>query len=697
MIDRTDGRESRVLIRLVGSFAVEKDGMRGAVGGRAATLLKLLTVERGHAVPTDRVVEVLWGDCPPKRPVENVATLVSRLRRTLGPEAVTGGRRGYRLGVPPAVSVDLDEAAALTAEAESRLAKDEAAVAVAAATRAIDLLDGGAVLDGDNDAPWAAPARGEAAGLLRRALHAAATAALRIAEPGRARRAAEAAVAADPFDEAAHRLLMRAHTEAGEPARALLAYERLRDLLAAELGTDPAAETRAMHLAVLREQPPAPLGGAVKPGAVKPGAVQAGAAKAGAAKEGTAKEGAGPLTGAVKAGAVKDGAVKEGAAKEGAAALAARAEAEAALPGRAEEVAGISQAWAAAVAGRTGALLIVGEAGIGKSRLAEEAVRVARTTGGTILRARCHESERSLFLQPFTDALTPPITRLAGPVLRDMVGDGAEALARVIPEAAPTLRQGRHGTVGETGRRSSYEAVTAFLRALAAREPVLLVLEDLHLAGTATVELVHYLARRVSGARLLVVATARSGEGAAALEALGHAVVRLELGPLPARAVGRLATRSGQGRWADDVFRRTHGHPLYVVELLRGLAAGEHGVPARLSAAVLARVHRTGSLVERLLRAASVFRGAFEPALAGELLGLPPQVAAELCERALRVGLLVVTGSGYEFANEVTREALYAATPVPTQLVYRRRAADLLGHRGNRPVLNGRSHRPELR
>ncbi|MEU7745985.1 AAA family ATPase [Nonomuraea sp. NPDC049158] len=649
MIDRTGGRESRVLIRLVGSFAVEKDGLRETVGGRAGTLLKLLAVERGHAVPTDRVVEVLWDDCPPKRPVENVATLVSRLRRTLGPEAVTGGRRGYRLGGPSAVSVDLDEAAVLTAEAESRLAKDEAAVAVAAATQALELLDGGAVLDGENDAPWAAPARGEAAGLLRRALHAAATAALRIAEPGRARRAAEAAVAADPFDEAAHRLLMRAHAEAGEPARALLAYERLRDLLAAELGTDPAAETRAMHLAVLREQPPA------------------------------------PLTGAVKAGAVH----------EGAATLAARAEAEAALPGRAEEVAGISRTWAAAVSGRAGVLLIAGEAGIGKSRLAAEAVRVARATGGIVLRARCHESERSLFLQPFTDALTPPVTRLAGSVLRDMVGDGAEALARLIPEAAPTLRQGRHGTVGEAGRRSAYEAVAGFLRALAARKPVLLVLEDLHLAGTATVELVHYLARRVSGTRLLVVATTRSGEGAAAMEALGRAAVRLELGPLPAQAVARLATRSGQGRWADDVFRRTRGHPLYVVELLRGLAAGEHGVPAGLSAAVLERVHRTGSLVERLLRAASVFRGAFEPALAGELLGLPPQVAAELCERALRVGLLVVTGSGYEFANEVTREALYSATPVPTQLVYRRRAADLLGHHDRRPVLNGRNH--ELR
>ncbi|MEU4230570.1 AAA family ATPase [Nonomuraea sp. NPDC026600] len=651
MINGTGGGESRVLIRLVGSFAVERDGLRGTVGGRARTLLKLLAVERGHAVPTDRVVEALWGDRPPKRPAENVATLVSRLRRTLGPQAVTGGRRCYRLGEPPAVSVDLDEATALIAEAEGRLAVDEAAVAVAAATRAIQLLDGGAVLDGEFDAPWAAAARGEAAGLLRQARHAAATAALRIAEPGRARRAAEAAVAADPFDEAAQRLLMRAHTAAGEPARALLAYERLRDILAAELGTDPAAETRAVHLAILREQPVAPLTAAAREGG-------------------------------------------------------------SALPGRAVEVAGISRSWAASVAGRTAVLLIVGEAGIGKSRLADEAVRVARATGGIVLRAQCHEIERSLFLQPFADALASQVTRLAGPVLRDMVGDGARALARLIPEAAPALRQEGEGPGGEAGRRSAYEAVVAFLRALAAGKPVLLVLEDLHLAGTATVELVHYLARRVSGARLLVVATARpaedtaedtggaaagpaagAAEGAAAMDALGRAAVRLELGPLPAQVVARLAAEAGQGRWADEVLRRTRGHPLFVVELLRGLAAGERGVPEALRAAVLARVRRMGPLVERLLRAASVLRCAFDPALLGELLGLSPQVAAEQCERALRVGLLVVVGSRYEFANELTREALYSATPAPTRLVYRRRAAELLGRRA-RAAVNGRSRCP---
>jgi DNA-binding SARP family transcriptional activator len=608
MIEVTGDRESRVRIRLAGSFAVEKDGSRRTIGGKSRTLLKLLAVERGHAVPTDRVMEVLWGDAPPKRPVENVATLVSRLRKALGPEVVVGGRQAYRLGDAPAVGVDLDEAAALVAEAEERLAADEAAVAVVAAARVVELLDGGAVPEEE----WAAPARGEATALLRRARHAAAAGALRVGEPGRARRAAEAAVYADPFDEAAHRLLMRAHVAAGEPARALMAFERLRDLLATELGTDPAAETRAVHLAILREQPPAPP----------------------------------PEPSPPKLG----------------------------LPGRAEEVAGISRCWAAATSGRSAVLLIAGEAGIGKSRLAAEAVRVARATGGTILQAQCHEIERSLFLQPFVDALAPRVTRLAWPVLREMVGDRAGVLARLIPGTAPTPQP-----VEEAGRRCAFEAVAGFLRALSGRKPVLLVLEDLHLAGTATVELVHYLARRASGARLLVVATARTSEGAAAMDLLGGAVLRLDLGPLPAQAVEELAENAGQGGQAHDVFHRTRGHPLFVVEVLRGLAAGESGLPEALREAVLERVRRMGGTAERLLRAASVLEGPFDPAALGELLGVSPQVAAEQCERALGNGLIVVAGSRYEFANELTREALYSSTPAPTRGVYR--------HMRNRPEL----------
>jgi DNA-binding SARP family transcriptional activator len=111
-------------LSLIGPFTATRDGRAVAgpdLGGRKARLLlKLLAVERGRTVPADRITEVLWGSAPPAGPAENLATFVSRLRRALGDEVIEGGRPGYRLGPPPAVRVDLDEASRWASEAARR-------------------------------------------------------------------------------------------------------------------------------------------------------------------------------------------------------------------------------------------------------------------------------------------------------------------------------------------------------------------------------------------------------------------------------------------------------------------------------------------------------------------------------------------------------------------------------------------------
>ena len=101
--------DGAVRLRVLGPFAVEVGGEPATfpptAGRKARTLLKLLAVELGRLVPTDRALEVLWPEGLPARPVENVAVLVSRLRSWLGPSTVEGGREGYRLG--PGVEVGL--------------------------------------------------------------------------------------------------------------------------------------------------------------------------------------------------------------------------------------------------------------------------------------------------------------------------------------------------------------------------------------------------------------------------------------------------------------------------------------------------------------------------------------------------------------------------------------------------------------
>lgn len=242
-------------VRVLGVFAVRPaDGpaQHGAeVGSRKArTLLAVLAVSPGHTT-TDRIATALWDDTPPRDPTANVATLVSRLRARFGAPAVEKVGAGYRLGVD--VRVDLRDTAELVADAESMVGRGEPFLARAAASRAARLLSHGEVLAEAPDAAWAEPARAWRRGLLRRARHTIAQAALGVGDLETARTAASNAVDNDAFDETACRLLMRAHHQAGEPAQALRVYERLRTNLAAELGIDPSAPTRELHLAILRD------------------------------------------------------------------------------------------------------------------------------------------------------------------------------------------------------------------------------------------------------------------------------------------------------------------------------------------------------------------------------------------------------------------------------------------------------------
>jgi DNA-binding SARP family transcriptional activator len=225
-----------------------KDAEVSSRKGRA--LLACLAVNTGYQ-SADRLAAAVWGDALPRDPAANIATLVSRLRGSLGVSTVLGGRSGYRLS--DEVRIDLVHAAELVDDAERRITAGQPAAALMAAWRATHMLDRGYVLPEFPDADWAEPARTQRAYLVRRAWHSAAEAALHMHDVSSARSAAEAAIAADPFDEAACRLLMRAHEAAGEISRALQVYHRLRMTLAHELGVDPAPATRDLHVTILRQ------------------------------------------------------------------------------------------------------------------------------------------------------------------------------------------------------------------------------------------------------------------------------------------------------------------------------------------------------------------------------------------------------------------------------------------------------------
>ena len=319
--------------RLLGSFAVFRNGVpldAPEIGSRKGrTLLKLLLLERRHIVGNDRIAEVLWSDPVPDNADRLVATLVSRLRSVLGPDSVEGGPGGYRFAPGAGFEVDLDDAERFVGEAEARMDAGEPSLSVTAAQRALGLFEEGALLEDEPYAEWAEQARADAGRVLRRARRACWLAGLELGDAVAAFEAATAAVETNPLDEEAHRAVMLAHLRDGRPAQALEAFEKLRGVLADELGTDPAPETRALHLAILHEDSAAAETGA--PAATKPSVRVSGEAS------------------------------------------------DPGFVGRDEEISLLAGLWRDAARGHARLVLVAGEAGIGKTRLATEIVRVAES------------------------------------------------------------------------------------------------------------------------------------------------------------------------------------------------------------------------------------------------------------------------------------------------------------------------------
>ena len=247
-------------IRLLGGLAVDDVPERDLGSRKARTLLKALALARGSSVPTDRLVDLLWGDSPPARPSEQVGVLVSRLRGVLGAERLPRTSAGYAV---VADWLDVDELAARVDEAAAAVAAGRLAAARATATAALALARGPLLVDEDGD--WVDAERAAVEAIVGRARRLLAEAAA--GDHDAATVAAEAALAHDPYDEVALQILMRAHAGAGRPASALAAYARARVRLAEDLGVSPTAATEALHDEILLGRERTGDGATAEPGA----------------------------------------------------------------------------------------------------------------------------------------------------------------------------------------------------------------------------------------------------------------------------------------------------------------------------------------------------------------------------------------------------------------------------------------------
>ncbi|ODU00497.1 MAG: hypothetical protein ABS81_23450 [Pseudonocardia sp. SCN 72-86] len=278
------------------------------------------------------------------------------------------------------------------------------------------------------------------------------------------------------------------------------------------------------------------------------------------------------------------------------------------LVGRRDELRALSAALDAAAAGSAGAVLLAGEAGVGKTRLIAETVAHAHSAGFAVLTGRCLDTgEATLPYLPFTEAL-----RGLAAERPDLV-DAHPPLHRLLPGSRP--REEVSAGERDLGQLRVFDAVLSVLEQRSAQHPVLLVLEDVHWADTSSRDLLVFLASRLGTQRLLVLASYRGDDLhrrhplrplLAELVRL-PAVTRVDLGALGPADAEALVRELADGALSDQaiarIARRSEGNAFFAEELV---SASDEGVPDGLAEVLLARLDRLTPDARRVLRAASV-------------------------------------------------------------------------------------------
>ncbi len=271
-----------------------------------------------------------------------------------------------------------------------------------------------------------------------------------------------------------------------------------------------------------------------------------------------------------------------------------------------------------AVGGRSGLLLVAGEAGVGKTRLVEEVVRRARESGTTVLVGACVELAGSgLPFGPLTEALRGLATGRSPDAMKDLLGTARGELARLLPDLGEAVEPvGRGGLGVDSAQGRLFEAVLGLFGRLARGRGLLFVVEDAHWADPSTLDLLAYLARNSHDAGIVVLVTFRSDElhrrhpllpYLAELER-GRGTQRIDLARLDR---GELASQIREIRGSpadpdllDAVFSRSGGNPFFVEELLAVETPGR-ALPAVLRDVLLARLAALSEPTQELLRQAS--------------------------------------------------------------------------------------------
>jgi DNA-binding SARP family transcriptional activator len=442
-----------------------------------------------------------------------------------------------------------------------------------------------------------------------------------------------------PLRERLREQLLVALYRSGRQAEALAAYQDARAALVEELGIEPGKRLRELQQAILRQDP------------------------------------------------ALDAAPQPERAAEAARAI---------FVGREHELAELDAGLDDAIAGRGRLFFLVGEPGIGKSRLADELIRHARGRGVEILVGRCWEASGAPAYWPWVQSLRGYVREAEPDALRRELGAGAAELAQILPELRTILPGVPEPTSleSESARFRLFDATAEFLRNASRRRPLLLFLDDLHAADAPSLLLLQFLARELRPMRILVLGAFRDVDPTPAQPltsmltevAREPGTTRLSLRGLSQQDVAEYVELAAAELASPDLiaslYDETDGNPLFVGETVRLLVVeGRIAIPQSVRDVISRRLAHLADECNRVLVLASVLGREFALDALARLSKLGEDDLLDTLDEAIAARVLSdVPGapSRLRFAHVLIRDTLYAELTTARRVRLHRLAAEAL-------------------
>ncbi len=625
------------------------------VDTRKALAIVALIAGEGRPFARDELAAIFWPESDDEAARGALRRTLSSLRSAVGDVGLVIGRAHVALD-PAASSVDLADLERLAAS--SRPADLEAAAVLARGP----FLAGFALRDSPAFDDWLAARATRVEATVGAVLQRLADARLEAGDALGAVDAARRRVELDPLDELGQRRLIGLLAQAGDRGAAIGQYRELVALFDRELGVAPLRETTDLYDAI--------------------------------------REGSGATVASVPSRTSSQAAPQGIPTPE-----------SIPMVGRATELAAIRAAWqAASPDGRL--VLLEGEAGIGKTRLAETAAASIRADGGTVLGARAFPGETAIAYGPIAELIRLGLAEPGGSGRLATLDETVRVEVGRLVDLPPSLRAAGVGrTVGpdDAGARVRLlDAIARVISALASGPvPGLVWVDDLHLADDSTREALAYLARRMAGRSLVLLLAWRredlteGGATTAADLARVPNVTSLELGRLERDDVGAIVRASRPGGEVDDALidafvADSEGLPLHVVAALASGESPGGPMPRGVQALLRERIASVGETAVQILSAAAVIGRSFDLATVRAASGRSEEETIDGVEELMRRGIVrevpVPAGPSvlYDFAHARMRDAAYDSTSVARRRLLHRRTATALR---SEPVSAGRDER----